>query len=413
VADAAARRPGTAPVVKILVVINLYPPHALGGYEYSCQDVVRRWRASGHDVAVLTTSTRFAGVTDAATEAEVHRELQWYWTDHEIRHPSAYERLRMERANRRHLTGLLEVFQPNVVSLWAMGGMSMSLVSQCIDRRQPTVVVVEDDWLTYGPKVDGWTAAWSRRPTWQGRIGKALSGVPTQIPALPEAVPVAFASAWLQRRAAEAALVTVSTSEVVPLGIDLTDFPLRGIDERPWRGRLLCVGRVEERKGFEVAVRALAALPGTTLRIAGPSDGHLAALLETADGLGVADRITTGAVPRDRLAAVYRDADVCIFPSRWEEPFGLVPLEAMTQATPVIATRQGGSAEFLVDSDNCLAIPVDDVDAVVATVERLAADPALRQRLAAAGLKTAARYDVQRFADALESLHATTAGTMD
>jgi glycosyltransferase involved in cell wall biosynthesis len=199
--------------------------------------------------------------------------------------------------------------------------------------------------------------------------------------------------------------VAVSASSVIPLGIDLTDFPLRGIDERSWRGRLLCVGRVEERKGFEVVVRALAALPGVTLRIVGPSDGHLDALLTIAGELGVADRVTTGAVPRTQLAAVYREADVFIFPSRWEEPFGLVPLEAMTQATPVVATRQGGSAEFLVHGENCLAVPVDDVDAVVAAVTRLGAEPALRRRLAVAGLKTAAAYDVQLFADRLEALH--------
>jgi glycosyltransferase involved in cell wall biosynthesis len=199
--------------------------------------------------------------------------------------------------------------------------------------------------------------------------------------------------------------VRFTSSEVVPLGVDRGDFPLRGIDERPWRGRLLCVGRVEARKGFEVAIRALVALPGATLRIAGPTDGHLDALLAIARELGVADRITTGAVPRDRLAAVYREADALIFPSRWEEPFGLVPLEAMTQATPVIATRQGGSAEFLVDGVNCLAVPVDDVPAVVAAASRLAGDPVLRRRLAASGLKTAAVYDVQSFADRLEAIH--------
>jgi glycosyltransferase involved in cell wall biosynthesis len=395
--------------MKILVVINLYPPHALGGYEYSCQDVVRRWQANGHDVSVLTTTTRFGEIADAATEVGVHRDLEWYWSDHEIRRPSAYARLRLERRNRRRLTQVLNQLRPDVVSLWAMGGMSMSLVSQCIDRGQSTAVVIEDDWLTYGPKIDAWVAAWSRRPTWQRTVGAILSGVPTRVPSLPASVPVAFASQWLQRRAAEAGLVTVSTSTVTPLGIDLTDFPLRGIDERSWRGRLLCVGRVEERKGFEVAVRALAALPDTTLRIAGPSDGHLDALLTIANELGVADRVTSGAVPRAQLAAVYREADALIFPSRWEEPFGLVPLEAMTQATPVVATRQGGSAEFLVDGENCLAIPVDDVDAVVAAVTRLAAEAALRRRLAVAGLKTAAAYDVQRFADGLEIVHLSAA----
>lgn len=395
--------------MKILVVINLYPPHALGGYEYSCQDVVRRWRARGHEVSVLTTTTRFAAVADASDEPDVHRVLEWYWSDHEIRHPSVRARVGLERANQRQLITLLDQVRPDVVSLWAMGGMSMSLVSRLVERRQPTAVVIEDDWLTYGPKVDSWTAAWAKRPDWQRSLGAALTRVPTGIPSLPLSVPVAFASGWLQRRAADAGLVAVTTSEVVPLGVDLTDFPLRGIDERPWRGKLLCVGRIEERKGFEVVVRALPALPGTTLQLAGPSDGHLDALLAIARELGVADRITTGSIPRERLAGVYREADVFIFPSRWEEPFGLVPLEAMTQATPVVATRQGGSAEFLVDGENCLAIPIDDPAAVAAAVQRIAGDPGLRRQLVAAGLETAATYDVSRFAEQLEALHARAA----
>jgi glycosyltransferase involved in cell wall biosynthesis len=403
--------------VRGLVITNLYPPQALGGYELSCQDVVRRWQAGGHSVTVVTTTTRLrddavtgGGAADTgAADADVHRVLEWYWADHELQRPAPRDRLRIERANRRRLADLLDATKPDVVSVWAMGCMSMSVVSLCLERRLPMVAVVGDDWLRYGPAADGWLAAWSRRPRAIGRLAARLSGVPTRPPELPSSVTVGFVSEFIRDRARSADAVDAvgfTTSEIVPPGIDPTDFPPRRAEPRPWGGRLICVGRVEPRKGFDVAVRALAELDGTTLQIVGPGDGHLGELLDLARDIGVADRVVPAdPVPRSQLAPLYADADALVFPSRWEEPFGLVPLEAMSQSTPVIATRRGGSAEFLVDGTNCLEVAVDDPAGVAAAVRRLADDAALRDRLVRAGGETAARYDVDSYADRLEALH--------
>lgn len=394
----------------MLCLINLYPPHALGGYELSCQDVVHRWRAAGHQVSVVTTTTRLADVA-GDDEPDVHRVLEWYWADHRVQRPSPLTRLRIERANRRRLANLLERYRPDVVSVWAMGCMSLSLLSVCLDRGRPMTVVAADDWLSYGPRADAWLSAWARRPAAVRRFAAQVSGVPTQPPALSADVPVAFVSDFIRQQAAvTAGAISFSTSEIVPPGIDREDFPAQPRAERPWRGRLLCVGRIEPRKGFDIAVRALAQLPDATLRLVGPSTDHLDHLRTLAAELGVADRLAAEVAPRAELAAVYRGADALLFPSRWDEPFGLVPLEAMSQATPVVATRRGGSAEFLVDGVNCLAVDRDDPAAVAAAVARLAADPALRQRLTTGGIETAARYDVDGYADRLEALHQDAVG---
>jgi glycosyltransferase involved in cell wall biosynthesis len=83
----------------------------------------------------------------------------------------------------------------------------------------------------------------------------------------------------------------------------------------------------------------------------------------------------------------------------------MVPIEAMSQATPVIATRRGGSAEFLTDNLNCLEVPADDPEAVAAAVRSLAADEGLRRRLVNGGLTTSAAHRIDRFADELEAIH--------
>ena len=84
------------PMTRILTLTNLYPPHAYGGYEMSCDDVMRRLAGRGHEVTVLTTTTRVAGVADPpGDDTRVRRELEWYWQDHELRSPHPARRLAM------------------------------------------------------------------------------------------------------------------------------------------------------------------------------------------------------------------------------------------------------------------------------------------------------------------------------
>jgi glycogen synthase len=89
-----------------------------------------------------------------------------------------------------------------------------------------------------------------------------------------------------------------------------------------------------------------------------------------------------------------------LFPVRWEEPWGLVPLEAMAAGRPVVATATGGAAEYLRDGENALVVPPDDPVALAAAVRRLE-DEGLRARLVAGGRATAARYPRAAFDAAL------------
>src|SRR5439155_14590003 len=91
------------------------------------------------------------------------------------------------------------------------------------------------------------------------------------------------------------------------------------------------------------------------------------------------------------------------------EPFGLVPVEAMSCGVPVVATGTGGSAEFLSDGTNCLCFHPGDAEALGAAVRRLAGDAELRARLVTGGLQTATELDVGRLADVLEEWHVAAA----
>ena len=395
--------------MRILVLGSTYPPHALGGYELSCADVVARWRAAGHDVEVLTTDLRVPGVVDVE-EPQVQRTLRWYWDDHRLLRPWWPARLRLERHDQRVLAQAL-ARRPDVVSVWGMGAMPLQLVTTLVRSGRPVVLVVCDDWLWYGPHIDPWTRAFRTRPR-LGRLAQRLTGLPTRLPDdLGDRVTAVFVSERTRRKSEDETPWAFADASVVASGIDRGDFPVVAADERPWRGRLLCVGRLDPRKGFATAIRAVASLPTATLDVVGHADPeHAAELRQLVSELALADRVRFDVTTRAGLRAVYADADVLLFPSAWEEPFGLVPLEAMACATPVVAVASGGAADVLADGVNALLVPAGDAAAMASAVRRLAGDPALRARLVAGGLATAERYTTDRYAAELEKVHRRAAG---
>src|SRR3954470_11102343 len=99
--------------MRVLTVGNMYPPHHLGGYELVWQAAVRHLRAHGHDVRVLTTDTRIASASGAEDD-DAHRDLRWWWRDHDFPRRSWRERLAIERHNGEVLERHLGEANPDV-----------------------------------------------------------------------------------------------------------------------------------------------------------------------------------------------------------------------------------------------------------------------------------------------------------
>lgn len=382
--------------MRILAVGNLFPPHHLGGYELVWRDAVEHLRGRGHAVRVLTSGHHEAGVTPAP-QTEVYRELDWYWRDHAFPRTSLAARLRLERHNAAVLDRHLHGFAPDVVTWWAMGGMSLSLLERVRRRGTPAVAFVNDDWLVYGPRTDAWLRIWAHRGV-PARLVERLTGLPTTV-APQRCARLVFASESLRRAAGE------PDGEVVYGGIGPEFLDASKATPRRWDWSLLYVGRIDRRKGIDTAIQALRHLPNqATLKIVGAGDeAHARELRDLAEPLG--DRVCfAGPRPRAELPAAYRAADAVVFPARWEEPWGLVPLEAMGCGTPVVATVVGGAAEYLRDGENCLAFARDNPAGLAAAVRRLAGDGDLQALLAANGLRTAERYTAAAFNARVEQL---------
>jgi glycosyltransferase involved in cell wall biosynthesis len=397
-------------MAKILVLSNMFPPHHYGGYELSCRDVVDRWRAAGHDVTVLTSTMRVAGVADPPDEREagVWRDLPIAYREGQLVAPPLHKRLAIEKENQRVLAATVEAVKPDVVSIWHVGALSIGLLTTLDEKYDvPLVYVICDDWPTYAHKIDPWMKLWYRFRPVADRV-EGMLGVPTHPPDVGRSGTFCFISRFNRDTCLKLSPWRFDDSTITWNGIDHRDFPVLGaVPERPWRWRMVNAGRLDPRKGLETAVRALAELPAEATLELLPSvdDAYREHLEQVARELGVHDRLSFVMVTRAELRDRYAGADVCVFPTEWPEPFGLVPLEAMACGTPVVATGSGGSGEFLLHETNCLRIPIADPSALAAAVRRLADDPELRRRRVTAGFAAATELSVDRLATVLEEWH--------
>lgn len=395
--------------VRVLVINLHYPPHHVGGYEASCRDVVERLADRGHAPAVLTSSLRPPGATDPPGERTgpipVWRDLTAYLrADGELASPRLHQRWRIERSNQRALLQAIERHRPDVVAIWQLGALSLGLVPTIVERGLPIVYAVCDDWLSYSLELDAWNRLFRRVPDRLARLASVVLRTPCHVPDLGATGPFLFVSEITRERARRYSPWSMPTTSVVHSGIDTTSFGSPRPD-RPWGGRLLYAGRYDRRKGIETAIRALAepGLEHCSLQVCAVGDAAERARLEAiVDELGLRPRVEFTWSPREKLGAAYKSADLVVFPSEWDEPFGLVPLEAMACGTPVAATGAGGSGRFCIDGENCVRFAPGDPAALAAAVRRVASDADLRQHLIDSGIRTAAAFDVDRLADTFE-----------
>lgn len=150
----------------------------------------------------------------------------------------------------------------------------------------------------------------------------------------------------------------------------------------------LALGRLHESKAHDISLKALARVPGAWLWIAGsgPLEGELKALAER---LGVAGRVRFLGWRQD-ASALYRAADACLFPSRFE-PLGNVVIQAWAHGLPIVAAASQGPADLIADGLDGLLTPVDDDESLARAAGRLIAEPGLGERLAQAGVERVAR----------------------
>lgn len=170
---------------------------------------------------------------------------------------------------------------------------------------------------------------------------------------------------------------------------------------RPNTPRLVAAGQLLRGKGFGAAIEALRYMPeAVTLTIAG--DGPMRAELEQMAAREAPGRVRfLGYVPPSRLGEVYDSASVVVVPSHWPEPFGMVGIEAMRRARPVVGAGHGGIPEWLIEGESGLLFNPGDARDLARAARALLADPEAGERARATAL---ARFPYTRLIDEIEAM---------
>ena len=149
--------------------------------------------------------------------------------------------------------------------------------------------------------------------------------------------------------------------------------------------RLLSVGAIVPRKGFDVLLAALVSLKHLNWRLTIVGDDQRApltteALRQTITEHGLQDRIVlAGAQPASELAVHYQQADVFVLASRYEG-YGMAYAEALAWGLPVIGTDAGAARDTLA-TPAAQTVPAEDIGALADALERLIEDTTLRANM--------------------------------
>ena len=187
--------------------------------------------------------------------------------------------------------------------------------------------------------------------------------------------------------------------------------------ERPPHLRIVSVGRLVPKKGFDVLIRAVGQLHqrgvAVELVVAGETGSEAVALADLVGELGLDGAVRfRGTISQAQLLVELRRSSVFALACRVDDDgdrdgIPNVLVEAMAAGLPAVSTTVSGIPELITDGVTGLLVPPDDPTALADALHRLARDPALAQRLARAGTEAVhERFDGERLAQELVQLFA-------
>jgi glycosyltransferase involved in cell wall biosynthesis len=366
--------------LRILVVSNLYPPVQEGGYEARCAATSNSLRA-WHEVHVLT-STR--GRRRVPRDPAIRRELPIL---RNRRSSIPVAPLASARAKKVMQRSIAEI-GPDLIFVWNGSGVPHAALQVAHESGIPVAYSVGEYWFGQLYSSDAFArfllpGRAGLRGAW-GRIVRALNRLPSL--RVEPLRPVRAAICWNS----EATRRLCGIPPMIAPTREATIYPAVPEPER-WSSlarrpasspTILYVGRVEAVKGPDVAYRALAELRDrhgvdARLVLAGSCSRAMRHELDRlASDLRISERVELrGRLDRSGVARLLEEAHALVVPSVWDEPFGIVLLEAALARVPVVAARSGGMPEALREGSEALFFSIEDAAGCADALAETLSDP--------------------------------------
>jgi glycosyltransferase involved in cell wall biosynthesis len=334
--------------MKIMLVVNEFPPEKIAGTAMATQALAEHLSVRGHDVCVLVTTP----CPPEKQQAIAEHDYQLVWLKNRPFHGLGL--LWRFVQTLKHT----KTFQPDVIQGQAV---SCGLIAGVVGR------VLSIPSICYAQGYDVYQARWWQKKT-EIRWGCSL---PTRCLAVTQNLKQAILD-----------IVDVPVL-IMPHAFVLPELSQGREQLRQQYGLkddiklVLNVARLEDFKGQDVLLKAwvdiVAANPKTQLWIAGTGSLETA-LKKIVVRLGLQDNVKfLGFVPQAEVHALMEAADLFVLPSR-EEPFGIVLLEAMAHRLPVVASKVGGIPEVLPSNDDVALVAADDVQALTQAMQTVLAN---------------------------------------
>ncbi len=190
-------------------------------------------------------------------------------------------------------------------------------------------------------------------------------------------------------------------------GIDVDKFnpnySLKKNGKPPAKDHLLFLGRVSYDKGTSEAVQIAKAV-GMPLKIAGKIDHSDREYFETEVKPHLKDGVIEyiGEVNMEQKMALYRDAKAIVYPINFDEPFGLVMVEALASGTPLLARARGSVAEVLSPECSVIGNSIEELIERYHEIEKITSE---------ACIERAQKFSIQNMVDGYEQIYRSLVGT--
>ena len=363
--------------MRILVISDLFPPVAFGGYEAETAALVEGLRGH-HEVLVLTSDRG-----DAPPDPGVRRELPYVGPQ---RREALLAPSRAARAVAVTRSALGEfrpelVYVANSVAIPQAAPLTAAAAGLPIAYRLSELFMAGslyagDRYLrTLLPGQRGLRGVWAGAM----RVHNRRLGL---TPSKPHRAAVSWSSDALREHVTlPASVEPVLERTIHPATMHEAAFS--AIERTPPKSpSVLYLGRVTTAKGIEVAYRALAALrrehgiDARLVQVGTAKPAMAAALRDLAAELDLTDAIDDrGQLATEELASVLAEAGALVLPTVEWEAFGLVLVEAGLARVPIVAARIGGVPEAVVDGEHALLFEPGDVSACAAALAEVFREP--------------------------------------